>query len=106
MSKTIKLTEEQFNRINEDILPFQGPEATPLSQRWHNERSKLKNYLISYGQTMISLENGKEYKTILDSFISELLGINYCICVQWDSLTNIPGEIIYVRAYDKFRLKQ
>ena len=51
---------------------------------------------------MISRENGKEYKVILDSFLSNLLGINFCVCIQWDSMTNIPGEIIYVRAYDKF----
>ena len=53
-------------------------------------------------KNMISRENGKEYKVILDSFLSNLLGINFCVCIQWDSMTNIPGEIIYVRAYDKF----
>lgn len=54
---------------------------------------------------MISSENGKEYKVIFDTFLSNLLGINFCVCIQWDSMTNIPGEIIYVRAYDKFRPK-
>ena len=89
------VTENQFNNI------FR-PKTNPLKQRWHHERSVLKNYLINYGTTMISKENGKEYKVILDTFISELLGINYYICIQWDSLTNMPGEIIYVRACDKF----
>jgi hypothetical protein len=89
------IAEDQFNGI------FR-PNQNPLRQRWHHERSLLKNYIVNYGQTMISKENGKEYKVILDTFISNLLGTNYCTCIQWDSLTNIPGEIIYVTAYDKF----
>lgn len=100
----LKLTENQLDKINEEMGIFHTS-ATPLGQRWHNERAALKKYLVNYGRTMISKENGKEYKTILDTFVSNLLGINYCICVQWDSMTNIPGEIIYVRAYDKFAPK-
>lgn len=91
------ITENQLRNLSEDVHP--------LSQRWHHERFVLKDYLVKYGRTMISSENGKEYKVIFDTFLSNLLGINFCVCVQWDSMTNIPGEIIYVRAYDKFRPK-
>lgn len=99
------IAENQFDKLNEDIKAFQT-HVNPLGQRWDNERAKLKEYLVNYGRTMVSRENGKEYKTILDDFVSNLLGINYCICVQWDSMTNTPGDIIYVRAYDKFMPKQ
>ena len=88
------VTEQQLRNLNEDFNPYK--------KRWTTERSSLKKYIVNYGETMISRENGKEYKVILDSFLSNLLGINFCVCIQWDSMTNIPGEIIYVRAYDKF----
>ena len=88
------VTEQQLRNLNEDVNPYK--------KRWKTERSSLKKYIVNYGETMISRENGKEYKVILDSFLSNLLGINFCVCIQWDSMTNIPGEIIYVRAYDKF----
>jgi hypothetical protein len=52
---------------------------------------------------MVSRENGKTYKVIYDKFLSNQIGINYCICIQWDTLTNEAGDIIYVRAYDKFK---
>ncbi len=97
------ITENQLNNINGQMSNTTiNPAANPLRQRWDNERATLKKYLVDYGNVMISRENGKEYKVILDTFISNLLGINYCICIQWDSLRNVPGEIIYVRAYDKF----
>lgn len=88
------VTEQQLRNLKEDVNPYK--------KRWTTERSSLKKYIVNYGETMISRENGKEYKVILDSFLSNLLGINFCVCIQWDSMTNIPGEIIYVRAYDKF----
>ena len=88
------VTEQQLRNLNEDVNPYK--------KRWTTERYSLKKYIVNYGETMISRENGKEYKVILDSFLSNLLGINFCVCIQWDSMTNIPGEIIYVRAYDKF----
>lgn len=91
------ITENQLKKMNEDI--------NPLIKRWHHERFILKDYLIKYGKTMVSKENGKEYKVLYDTFISNLLGINFGICVQWNSMTNMPGDIIYVRAYDKFTLK-
>jgi len=88
--------------LYENVLNYRDLTPEPLRQRWHHERKSLKEYLINYGQNMISRENGKEYKVIQDTFVSNLLGMNFCICLQWDSLTNTPGEIIYVRASDKF----
>lgn len=88
------ITENQYRRLNEDTNPF--------SKRWQQERIALKRYLVNYGNVMISKENGKYYKVVYDSFLSQMIGINFCICIQWDTLTNEPGDIIYVRAYDKF----
>lgn len=96
------ITEEQLDKINEDMRDFVSSNASSLGQRWTQERSRLKQYLINYGEVMVSRENGKEYKVIYDPFISNKLGANYCICIQWSSMTNDAGEIIYVRAFDKF----
>lgn len=96
--KTIKLfTEEYVADGNADHNPFK--------QRWKHEREVLKNYLVNYGELMTSKENGKQYKVLYDQFISGRLGINYCLCIQWNSMTNKPGNIIYVRAFDKFTRK-
>ena len=91
------LSQKQYNRLTESDVRHH------FRDRWARERHALKDYLINYGQIMISKENGKEYKCILDPFISNNLGMNYCICIQWDSTMNESGNIIYVRAYDKFQ---
>lgn len=31
-----------------------------------------------------------------------MIGVNYCICIQWDSVAMKPSSTIYVRALDKF----
>lgn len=93
------ISEKQYKTLQEDFNQIS------LKPRWHHERSALKTYLLNYGQLMVSRENGKEYKVLLDSFLSNELGINYCICIQFNSLTNETGDIIYVRAYDKFTSK-
>ena len=87
------IEEEKINEMNV---------GNPYRERWHQERLVLKKYLINYGQVMLSRENGKHYKVILDTFLSNAIGVNYCICIQWDTMTNDAGEIIYVRAFDKF----
>ena len=89
------ITESQYIKLNET--------ANPLYGRSHQERTTLKNYLINFGDIMVSKENGKMYKVMYDKFLSNQIGINYCICIQWYSLTNEAGDIIYVRAYDKFK---
>jgi len=90
------INENQLYDLNEGNF-------NPETQRWNKERMALKKYLMNYGQSMISKENGKEYKVIFDSFISNSIGINYCVCIQYDSMLNDIGDIIYVRALDKFR---
>lgn len=97
MSKNILITENQFHNLHEDL------NNAPYRERWHHERASLKKYLVNFGKTMISRENGKEYKVVFDSFLSNIIGLNYCICIQYNSMTNEAGEIIYVRAYDKFK---
>lgn len=89
------INESQLKNIYEDINPYQ--------KIWENERATLKRYLLNFGQNMISRENGKEYKVIFDSFLSDIIGFNYCICIQYNSMTNECGDIIYVRAFDKFK---
>ena len=61
------VTEQQLRNLNEDVNPYK--------KRWTTERSSLKKYIVNYGETMISRENGKEYKVILDSFLSNLSSI-------------------------------
>ena len=42
------VTEEQFKKMN----------TTPYMDRWRKERFALKSYLLNFGQTMLSKENG------------------------------------------------
>lgn len=42
------ITENQYINLNE--------KANPLWGRWHKERATLKNYLINYGDIMVSKE--------------------------------------------------
>lgn len=51
---------------------------------------------------MTSKENGKEYMVYYDDCISNLIGINYVLCVQWDNLKMKPKSTVYIRALDKF----
>lgn len=101
-SKVIGEYYKKFISINEEIVADGSAEHNPFKERWKHEREMLKNYLVNYGEIMTSKENGKEYKVLYDSFISGRLGTNFCICIQWNSLTMEPGNVIYVRAYDKF----
>lgn len=97
-----------FNKlfpVNEEVVADGNADHNPFKKRWKYERDTLKNYLVNYGELMTSKENGKQYKVLYDQFISGRLGINYCLCIQWNSMTNKPGNIIYVRAFDKFTRK-
>lgn len=88
--------------LNEEVVADGNAEHNPFKAKWKHERDMLKNYLVNYGEIMTSKENGKEYKVLYDSFISGRLGTNFCICIQWNSMTMEPGNVIYVRAFDKF----
>ena len=91
--------------LNEEVVADGNADHNPFKQRWKHEREVLKNYLTNYGEIMTSKENGKQYKVLYDASLSGKLGINYCICIQWNPLTMEPGNIIYVRAFDKFTRK-
>lgn len=95
MNKEIKLFTEEY-------VADGCADHNPFKQRWKRERELLINYLCNYGEIMTSKENGKQYKVFYDSMLSSRLGINYCICIQWNPVTMKPGTIIYVRAFDKF----
>ena len=88
--------------ISEEVVADGNATHNPYKDKWKQERQILKDYLVNYGEIMTSKENGKLYKVIYDEFISGLLGVNYCICIQWNALTMEPGNIVYVRAFDKF----
>ena len=101
----ISLYAKKYVPINEEVVADGNADHNPFKKRWKYERDTLKNYLVNYGELMTSKENGKQYKVLYDQFISGRLGINYCLCIQWNSMTNKPGNIIYVRAFDKFTRK-
>lgn len=102
-SKILEIAKRFIRRsLNEEVVADGNSSHNPFKERWKHEREALKNYLVNYGEIMTSKENGKQYKVLYDSSLSSKLGINYCICIQWNQLTMEPGEIIYVRAFDKF----
>lgn len=88
--------------LKEEIVADGNPDHNPFKKRWKHEREVLKDYIVNYGEIMTSKENGKEYKVLYDTMLSSRLGINYCICIQWNTMTMEPGNVIYVRAFDKF----
>ena len=93
------------NMINEEFNADGNTEHNPYKERWEAEREALKNYISNYGVVMQSKEdnkNGKLYKCLYDKWISQLIGYNYCLCVQYDEINNKPKSTVYVRALDKF----
>lgn len=98
----IKYYYNKIYPLNEEIVADGSAEHNPFKKRWKYEREALKSYLCNNGEIMTSKENGKQYKVIFDTMLSQRLGLNYCICIQWNPITMEPGNIIYVRAYDKF----
>ena len=80
-------------------------EGNPYEERWKAERDALKNFVANYGKLMQSKEDNKEgrvYKVYYDKTLSELIGYNYCVCVQWDEMKLKPKSTVYIRALDKF----
>lgn len=88
--------------LKEEVVADGNASHNPFKQRWKREREILKDYLVNYGEIMTSKENGKEYKVLYDTMLSTRLGINFCICIQWNSMEMRPGNVVYVRAFDKF----
>ena len=114
--KSYNVTYEVFNRnnvkqyldsvkrfsLNEEVVADGNSEHNPYAKRWRKERQLLKDFLCNYGKVMTSKENGKEYKVYYDTMLSLMIGVNYCICIQWDEVKMKPSSTIYVRALDKF----
>lgn len=91
--------------INEEFALDGNTEHNPYKDRWKAEREALKNFICNYGTVMQSKEDNKEgklYKVLWDKGISQLIGYNYCLCVQWDEIKLKPKSVVYVRAMDKF----
>lgn len=89
-------------QLNEETVADGNSEHNPYAKRWKAERDALKNFLSNFGQIMTSRENGKQYKVFQDQAISNLIGYNYCICIQWDPIKMEVGSTPYIRALDKF----
>jgi hypothetical protein len=91
--------------LKEEVAMDGSSEGNPYAKRWKEERDALKNFIANYGKLMQSKEDnkmGKLYKVYYDKTMSELIGYNYCICVQWDEIEMKPGSTVYIRALDKF----
>ena len=79
--------------------------SNPYKKRWDAERKALKDFICHHGVLMQSIEDnkdGKLYKCFYDKGISDLIGYNFCLCVQWDAVKQKPKSIVYIRAWDKF----
>ena len=88
--------------LKEEWVGDGNSEHNPYKKRWDAERKALKDFVSNYGKLMQSRENGKLYKVYYDKMLSELIGYNYCICIQWDSVEMKPKSVLYIRALDKF----
>lgn len=101
--REIIINEGQLGKIlSEEVVADGNADHNPYSTHWKMEREALIDYLVNYGQIMTSKENGKEYKVLYDTMLSQRLGMNFCVCVQWNPLEMTHGNIVYVRALDKF----
>ena len=101
--REIIINEGQLGKIlSEEVVADGNADHNPYSLHWKMEREALIDYLVNYGQIMTSKENGKEYKVLYDTMLSQRLGMNFCVCVQWNPLEMTHGNIVYVRALDKF----
>lgn len=88
--------------LKEETVADGNAEHNPYKKRWDAERKALKDFICNFGKLMTSKENGKTYKVYYDKTLSELVGYNYCICLQWDQIEMKPKSILYIRALDKF----
>ncbi len=100
VKKYITLLKE--NLVNEEVVADGNSEHNPYKKRWEAERKALKDFICNFGKVMTSKENGKTYKVYYDKTLSQLIGYNYCICLQWDAVTLKPKSVLYIKALDKF----
>ena len=100
-----KSVKKYLTLLKEEYVGDGNSEHNPYKKRWEAERKALKDFVSNYGQLMQSKEDnkdGKLYKCYWDKYISNLIGYNYCLCVQWDNIKMKPKSVVYVRALDKF----
>jgi hypothetical protein len=100
IKKYLKLLKE--STLNEEWVADGNANHNPYAKRWKAERKALKDFLCNFGKLMQSKENGKVYKCYYDKTLSQLIGYNYVICIQYDISTNKPSSTLYIRALDKF----
>ena len=74
-------------------------------QKFKMKKNKSEKTMDKSPLIMSRKENGKQYKVLYDEMLSSRIGINYCLCIQWNMMTMEPGNVIYVRAFDKFTRK-
>ena len=116
LEKLWKISSESYDKINsiyeavkhlkkmlsEEVVADGNAEHNVYSKRWKQEREDLKNFILHNGKMMTSKENGKRYFVYYDQSLSELVGNNYCVCLQYDPFTLKPSGTVYIRALDKF----
>lgn len=91
--------------LKEEFALDGSSNSNPYKKRWETERKVLKDFICNNGVVMQSKEDnkqGKLYKCFTDTWLSNLIGYNYCLCVQYDEVNNKPKSTVYVRALDKF----
>ena len=100
--KKIIINPQQEKILKEEVVADGNADHNPYLKRWHFERDSLINYLVNNGKLMTSKENGKLYYTLYDKMLSDYMGMNFVICVQYNPNELTPSSIVYVRAQDKF----
>ena len=105
VTESIKKYSNVITLLKEEVVADGNSEHNPYEKRWRAERKALKNFICNFGKIMTSRENGKQYKVYYDKVLSQLIGYNYCICLQWDPIQLKPSSTLYIRALDKFTNK-
>jgi hypothetical protein len=116
MQKNIEWFKEKNIHVDESVKKYitvlkeefaldGSSNSNPYKKRWETERKVLKDFICNNGVVMQSKEDnkqGKLYKCFTDTWLSNLIGYNYCLCVQWDEIEMKPKSVVYIRALDKF----
>ena len=100
--ESIRKYSNAITLLKEEVVADGNSEHNPYKKRWEAERKALKDFICNFGKVMTSKENGKTYKVYYDKTLSQLIGYNYCICLQWDAVNLKPKSVLYIRALDKF----
>lgn len=106
--KTITLSEKQFNllvkkMLNEEVVADGNSEHNPYAKKWKHQKDSLRDFIVNNGILMQSMENGKVYKVVYATDLSNLIGIEFVYCVQYDQQKMEPVGTSYLRALDTFR---